>query len=173
MWTCSSTMTVISKLPISTNEQPRLLVSLLSMEIPMLHRVKVALLREAASSCAMAILASLDGPVRDATRIGSHVTESFTNGSFNGNNPILETTSEVRHFGAAKEKNSSTLGIEQFNKCPNRRNCNTGCHWCRSKQTRAHSILLKKEQRPTGSDDAGRVPWSQRRHATESHACLD
>lgn len=81
-----------------------------------------ALLREAASSCAMAMLSSLDawaGPVRDATRMGSHISDSFANGGCSYSNTVLGTTSEVRHFGAAKEKkNSLSLGIELFNKSP-------------------------------------------------------
>ena len=82
------------------------------------------LLREAASACSMAMLTSLDawaGPVRDAAHVGEfgNYSGELLNGSPDGNGSIMGTTSEVRHFGAAKErKNSMTVGIDLFNRNP-------------------------------------------------------
>lgn len=81
------------------------------------------LLREAATACSMAMLTSLDswaGPVRDAANVMHSSRSNSLSGNENGGNgSVIGTTSEVRHFGAAKEKkNSLSIGTELFNKSP-------------------------------------------------------
>jgi len=81
-----------------------------------------SLLREAASVCSMAMLESLDswaGPVKETAGYHGHASESPQHGNDSGNGSVMGTTSEVKHFGAAKErKNSLSVGIDLFNKNP-------------------------------------------------------